>query len=86
VVSIDPDEAPDHGIVAQQERYRTARSSHVAISLEVVGLSQMGVQALDGYCNGATRANKNFFACDERDVIYGERFLLLQHVESEVSG
>jgi hypothetical protein len=53
---------------------------------KVVGLSQMGVQALDGYCNGAARANKNFFACDERDIFYSERFLLLQHVESEVSG
>jgi hypothetical protein len=52
----------------------------------VVGLSQMGVQALDGYCNGAARADKYIFAWDECDAVYSERLLLLQQVEYEVSG
>jgi hypothetical protein len=46
----------------------------------------MGVQALGGYCNGAARADKYIIACDECNIVYSERLLLLQHVESEVSG
>jgi hypothetical protein len=34
VVSINPDEALDHGSIAQQERYRIAKSSHVAVGVE----------------------------------------------------
>lgn len=86
MVSIDPNKALDRESIAQQERYRIAKSSHVAVWLERGGLSQMGVQTLDGYCNRAARADKYVFACNEHIIVYSERLLLLQHVRSKVSG
>jgi hypothetical protein len=46
----------------------------------------MGVQALDGYCNGAARADKYIFACNECNIVYSKRLLSLQQVKYEVSG
>jgi hypothetical protein len=37
VVSIDPDEALAYGSITQQERYRIAKSSHVAVGVERSG-------------------------------------------------